>query len=125
MRANITRHMCIVVWDLDRDSLRVRNVAVLKYPTSIVYSQKYADGACKPDWRIGERRPNHILIELHVIGFHRPQDEFFAVWQYGQVIGWRADRDHFWTPKNEKRIESRNLRPKTSGSACGLRASKC
>lgn len=104
MRANITWRMCLVVWDLDRDSLRVRNVAVLKYPTSIAYSQKYADGACKPDWRTGKRRPNHILNELHAIGFHSPKDEFFAVWQFNLVIGWLADRDH-WLASERRKTE--------------------
>lgn len=102
MRAKITWRMCLVVWDLDPDSLRVKNVAVLKYPTNIVYSQKHADGACKPDWRTGNRRPNHILIELHAIGFHQPRDEFSAILQFGQVVGWSADRDQWLDAEKRK-----------------------
>ncbi len=104
MRANITWRMCLVVWDMDPNSLRVRNVAVLKYPTNIAYSQKHADGACKPDWRTGERRPNHVLVELSAIGFHSPQDEFFGVCQFEQVIGWRADR-MYWLDSERRKAD--------------------
>jgi hypothetical protein len=31
-------------------------------------------GACKPDWRTSERRPNHIFKELKSIG-HRVEEE--------------------------------------------------
>lgn len=104
MRANITWRMCLVVWDLDRDSLRVRNVAVIKYPTSIAYSQKYSDGACKPDWRTGERRPNHIFRELHAIGFHSDREEGEAFFQFYQVIGWNKDHQH-WVAGERSKVD--------------------
>jgi hypothetical protein len=102
MRANITWRMCLVVWDLDRDSMRVRNVAVLKYPTNIAYSQKYADGACKPDWRTGNRRPYHIFRELRALGFHSGEEEVMADFQFYRVIGWIKDHNHWLDSERRK-----------------------
>jgi hypothetical protein len=118
MRANITWRMCLVVWDLDRDSLRVRNVAVLKYPTSIAYSQKYADGACKLDWRTGNRRPYQIFRELHALGFHSAKEEAEAYFQFYRVIGWSQYHQHWLAAEKSKvdriaELESENRQLRT------------
>ncbi|HRD87379.1 MAG TPA: hypothetical protein PK752_03835 [Accumulibacter sp.] len=82
----------VIVWDAGANGVGVCNVAVLDYREFTGSGRTFNDGATRPDWRTGTRRPCDVFDAMVDKGFRRSSDLSQAAIQFARIAGWGSDR---------------------------------
>ncbi|MEF8709523.1 MAG: hypothetical protein V5B38_11825 [Candidatus Accumulibacter propinquus] len=82
----------VILWNAGANGAGVCNVAVIDYREFTGSGRTFSDGATRPDWRTGTRRPRDIFDAMVDKGFRSSSDLSQAAAQFNKIAGWSSDQ---------------------------------